>query len=249
MFENNQIIITSSVNKKNLLKKLNKELLNIEISSHVDEKEFQLENIGDIDGVEIDRVFLSKIFRSEDLGVSFESTLLTNNSITVEVTKENYSKVNSVVMELYKDNGDKIDDRTLRFENGNIETVEFSALYSNSDYVVKMTQISSQNVIVDEGYSISKTIRTLKQKPTIGDLAYDIDKKNSSFNLNVTSVTDPDYGIVNYRYEVYFVEEETCSDGNPPDMYGCCTGEDFVLLPDGERACCAESTGECFPPM
>ena len=64
-----------------------------------------------IDGVEIDRVFLSKIFRSEDLGVSFESTLLTNNSITVEVTKENYSKVNSVVMELYKDNGDKIDDR------------------------------------------------------------------------------------------------------------------------------------------
>ena len=33
MFENNQIIITSSVNKKNLLKKLNKELLNIKIYS------------------------------------------------------------------------------------------------------------------------------------------------------------------------------------------------------------------------
>ena len=165
-----------------------------------------------IDGVEIERVFLSKIFRSEDLGVSFESSLLTDNSITVEVSKENYSKVNSVVMELYKDNGDKIDDRTLRFENGSVETVEFVGLTSNSEYVVKMTQISSQNVIVDEGYSVSKTIKTLKQKPTIGDLAYDIDKKNSAFNLSVTSVTDPDYGIQNYRYEVYFVEEDIMQD-------------------------------------
>lgn len=165
-----------------------------------------------IDGVEIERVFLSKIFRSEDLGVSFEPSLLTDNSITVEVTKEGYSKVNSVVMELYKDNGDKIDDRTLRFENGSVETVEFVGLTSNSEYVVKMTQISSQNVIVDEGYSIPKTIKTLKQKPTIGDLAYDIDKKNSAFNLSVTSVTDPDYGIQNYRYEVYFVEEDIMQD-------------------------------------
>ena len=165
-----------------------------------------------IDGVEIERVFLSKIFRSEDLGVSFQKSLLTNNSITVEVTKEGYSKVNSVVMELYKDNGDKIDDRTLRFESGNVENVEFVGLNSNSEYVIKMTQISSQNVIVDDGYSISKTIKTLKQKPTIGDLAYDIDKKNSSFNLSVTSVADPDYGIQNYRYEVYFVEEDTMQD-------------------------------------
>ena len=55
--------------------------------------------------------------------------------------------------------------------------------------------------------------------------------------------------VTEYEEEEYFVEEETCSDGNPPDVYGCCTGEDFVLLPDGEKACCAESTGECFPPM
>ena len=33
MFKNGQIIITSSVNKKNLLKKLNNELLNIKIYS------------------------------------------------------------------------------------------------------------------------------------------------------------------------------------------------------------------------
>ncbi len=55
--------------------------------------------------------------------------------------------------------------------------------------------------------------------------------------------------IVTEYTDELIVEEETCSDGNPPDMYGCCTGEEFILFPDGERACCAESTGECFPPM
>ena len=51
--------------------------------------------------------------------------------------------------------------------------------------------------------------------------------------------------------EQVVVEEsvDVCSDGNAPDRYGCCAGEEFVLLPDGEQACCAESTGECFPPM
>ena len=54
------------------------------------------------------------------------------------------------------------------------------------------------------------------------------------------------------QYTEQVVMEESvdvCSDGNAPDRYGCCTGEEFVLLPDGEQACCAESTGECFPPM
>ena len=63
----------------------------------------------------------------------------------------------------------------------------------------------------------------------------------------VVEMAEPE--IVTEYVEEVITEEETCSDGNPPDMYGCCTGEDFVLLPDGERACCAESTGECFPPM
>ena len=62
-------------------------------------------------------------------------------------------------------------------------------------------------------------------------------------------ITQPEPEIVTEYTEEFVSEEEMCSDGNPPDRYGCCTGEEFVLLPDGERACCAESTGECFPPM
>ena len=39
------------------------------------------------------------------------------------------------------------------------------------------------------------------------ELAFELDKKNSAFNLTVSSITDKDYGIQNYRYEVYFVDE------------------------------------------
>ena len=185
-----------------------------------------------IDGTEIERVFLSKIFRSEDLGVSFESNLLTSNSITVEVTKENYSKVNSVVIELYQSNGDKMNDANIRFESGDIENVEFSGLESNTEYIVTMTQISSQNVIVDDGYSVSKTIKTLKTKPEIGDLAFEIDKKNSAFNLAVSSVTDKDYGIQNYRYEVYFVEDGTIT-GEPAAVVNKNVLENTAIKVDG----------------
>lgn len=44
--------------------------------------------------------------------------------------------------------------------------------------------------------------------------------------------------------EIVEEEQQMCSDGNAPDMNGCCAGENFM---DG--LCCAEGTGECFEPM
>ena len=44
-------------------------------------------------------------------------------------------------------------------------------------------------------------------------------------------------------------EVESCSDGNPPDEFGCCAGEEFVETEDGEQLCCAIGTDECFPPL
>ncbi|MBR5153231.1 MAG: hypothetical protein IKW57_00335 [Alphaproteobacteria bacterium] len=55
--------------------------------------------------------------------------------------------------------------------------------------------------------------------------------------------------------EIYaedFVTEEvveTCADGNLPDADGCCAGEFLADMGGGEYACCAEETGECFPPL
>ena len=41
---------------------------------------------------------------------------------------------------------------------------------------------------------------------------------------------------------------ETCDDGNPPDVNGCCTGEESAVI-DGESMCCVIGGDECFPPL
>jgi hypothetical protein len=60
-------------------------------------------------------------------------------------------------------------------------------------------------VVVDQGFAQVENMKTLKTKPEIGDLSYEIDKKKSKFNLNVSSIVDTDYGIVSYSYEIYDV--------------------------------------------
>ncbi len=56
-----------------------------------------------------------------------------------------------------------------------------------------------------------------------------------------------------YETDVKYVDDtlvennvETCSDGKAPDMYGCCSGEEYTDIGDG-YACCAGD--ECFPPL
>ncbi|MBR4892189.1 MAG: hypothetical protein IKZ34_03365 [Alphaproteobacteria bacterium] len=64
-----------------------------------------------------------------------------------------------------------------------------------------------------------------------------------------TVVEQVEPGVVTEYTEELVVEENLCADENPPDMNGCCSGEEFVVLPDGQPACCAIGTEDCFPPL
>ncbi len=44
-------------------------------------------------------------------------------------------------------------------------------------------------------------------------------------------------------------EESQCYDGNPPNQYGCCTGEFYTDMEDGTYMCCTEDGSECFEPL
>jgi hypothetical protein len=152
---------------------------------------------------EYERIFVSKIFRTEDIGVTFEKTFATERSLTFELTKEKYSKVSSLKMELLDAAGNQVNYAIVSFSSGYTQYVEFSGLTSDTAYTVKMSEILSEGVIVKEGYSQIDVVKTLKAKPQIGNLTYEIDKKLAAFHLNVSSVQDTNYGIQNYRYEVY----------------------------------------------
>ena len=76
----------------------------------------------------------------------------------------------------------------------------------------------------------------------------------------VTTTTYESEEIIEYNEpDVYaddvFVEEvveedvEMCADGGYPSPEGCCSGEVYTHVGNGEYVCCAQSTGECFPPM
>lgn len=156
-----------------------------------------------MDDEEYERVFVSKIFRTEDIGVSFEKTFATDRSLTFELTKEQYSKVSSLKMEILDQSGNQVNYAIVSFSASNTQLVEFSGLTSNTAYTIKMSEILSEGVIVKEGYSQIDVVKTLKTRPQIGNLTYEIDKKQAAFHLNVSSIQDTDYGIKNYRYEVY----------------------------------------------
>ena len=158
----------------------------------------------EIDGEEYNRTFLSKIMRSEALGVTFEKSYATASSLAIKVIKESYSDVSSITLNIYDQKNNKLDDQVVYFQDED-ETQEiiFENLDSNTKYNIVMSEILCNGLSVTQGYSEKKTMITLKQKPVIGELQYEIDKRNSIFNLSVKDITDTDYGIESYRYEIY----------------------------------------------
>lgn len=156
-----------------------------------------------INDVEYNKMFVSKIFRTEDLGVSFEKNYATQDSLVIEVNKEKYSKVSMFILEIIDPEGKRVDYKTVSFDYANRQEVVFSGLTSDTVYRVRMTEVLCQGVIVDQGFAQSENMKTLKAKPEIGELSYEIDKKKATFNLNVSSMIDTNYGITGYRFEIY----------------------------------------------
>lgn len=156
-----------------------------------------------INDVEYNKMFVSKIFRTEDLGVSFEKNYATQDSLVIEVNKEKYSKVSMFILEIIDPEGKRVDYKTVSFDYANRQEIVFSGLTSDTVYRVRMTEVLCQGVIVDQGFAQSENMKTLKAKPEIGELSYEIDKKKATFNLNVSSMTDTNYGITGYRFEIY----------------------------------------------
>ena len=166
------------------------------------------------DDLTLEKTFLSKIFRTEALGVSFRKSYVTKDSIVVDLYKESYSKVSSVTLGIYNEAEELIDYQKIDLldKTKNKYQVEFNGLEHNKKYIVKMYDILSSGVVVDDGFSQIQTLQTLKQAPVIGDLTYRVNKSDSAFELSVNSISDDDYGIYNYRYEIFDARQDLSVD-------------------------------------
>lgn len=167
-----------------------------------------------VDDVTLEKSFVSKIFRTESLGVSFRKSYVTKDSIVVDLYKESYSKVSSVTVGIYNDAQELIDYKKIDMidQAKSKYQIEFDELDHNKTYIIKMYDILSGGVVVDDGYSQVQTIKTLKKAPVIDELTYRINKTDSTFELDVKKITDEDYGITNYRYEVFDTRQNLNTD-------------------------------------
>lgn len=165
-----------------------------------------------LNNVEYNRTFLSKIFRTEALGLTFNKSYATPNSLTVSVDRDEYSDVSAVTISVYTKDGARLSFENIDFSSQNSLETTFYGLEKNTEYKVVMHEILCDGVSVDDGYSEEKMMFTLKESPYIGNLNYQINKRTSTFELSISNVKDEDYGIVGYRYEVFRVDQNMNTD-------------------------------------
>jgi hypothetical protein len=158
------------------------------------------------DNVTYNRDFISKTFRTEMIGIDFIKNYFTKSSMSFLVKAESYSKIKSAELLLYSSSGDllktvEISGAQTKVANG-VEVL-FNDLTANTSYTVKMNNFLYDGAIISNAFEISKSFKTLRNKPTFGTPTFIIDKKNSMFTLKVNNVKDIDNGIENYKYEIY----------------------------------------------
>ncbi len=171
-----------------------------------------------------DRTFVSKIFRTLDIGLEITEDYVTSDTVSFAIYRNAYSKVKAFSYVIV-DSDDQIiveETKASYDENSNIvyatanseNTKEKEPLRSNSNYKLKVTKIqydtdeySSENI---PNLSISHKLKTLKQKPTVesAKLQAILDNQKNTIQLSVDNLIDNNNGIKSITYNIYSTESE-----------------------------------------
>lgn len=183
-------------------------VINIEVSvatlSPDTEYTLSIESTYQVEDIQYTKNFIYKIFRTEFVGVDFEKDYFTNNKMAFKINFERDSKVVGADMVLMDTYGEVIETKSVQNMEADAQnTVEFLDLDSNTSYVVKLTNVLYDGQVITNGFEISKQFKTLKDKPSIDGVEFEIDKRNATFTLRVKNIIDPSKGISSYRYEIY----------------------------------------------
>lgn len=169
--------------------------------------------------------FITKIFRTDELGLSIEKVQVTEDSIIVKTVKTDDSLVSTYGIGLYL--GDDLTNLTSLATNSYTDGMEFifktnenvvtgTQITPNTDYKIKLTNIqtiAATSVSAD----VSKVVTTLKTKPYYlgadGITKVQVSEKDTKILTSSryqtaavsvdTSIVDEYSGIKGYRYELY----------------------------------------------
>ena len=184
-----------------------------------------------------DADLFTKIFATDTLGIRLEKVQVTNDSIMVQTTVEDESKVGTYQIALFDESENKISSYTTIYSEGqqfifdsNRGLVNGTVLTPNTGYTVKLTNIiSKDNAAI--GADVSLPVMTLKTTPyfddgtggTISIAATNATAVSSERYQTVTvsldtAINDVDNGITGYRYELYKVSTVGQDPTSEPDQ-------------------------------
>lgn len=168
-----------------------------------------------------DRTFVSKIFRTLDIGLEITEDYVTSDTVSFAIYRNAYSKVKAFSYVIVDSDDQIIGEETKASYNeddnriiATVQSTNEKPLRSNSNYKLKVTKIqydtdeySSENI---PNLSISHKLKTLKQKPTIesAKLQAILDNQKNTIKLSVDNLIDNNNGIKSITYNIYSTESE-----------------------------------------
>ena len=161
------------------------------------------------DGVEYLNDFVSKIFRTESLGIDVKKDYFTTNELSLDIITSEYSNAQNFTLTVTDQNDNQV--RTQEIEIADFTDKKFNVIINelqpDKEYTVTLSNFMYEGLIMGGNYNLKYTYKTLKERPTISDTLYTINKKESSFTLALGNLSDPNNGIISYRYEIYDATE------------------------------------------
>lgn len=163
-----------------------------------------------VDNVNYNKVFVNKVFVTDALGLTVEKSYVTPDSLALMVKMTGYSEIMEASLQLTDADGNAISTQEIVIDlakdvAGNVIT--FPNLIPNTRYKVKVVNIKMQSdsALVAPPEVREEEFWTLKRVPQLGNPIVVVNKRNSSFELQLDSVQDLDGAIERFRYEIYEV--------------------------------------------
>jgi len=159
-----------------------------------------------------DRTFISKIFRTLDIGLDIVDDYKTDDSLSFAVYRNSYSEVNGFTYNISDKEGKIIVEDTVVEFNGleKVIITEEEKFEPNTEYVLTIKNIKYGNdIFITVAYQelqLTYDTKTLKVNPFKNsevELLGIVDSSKNTVAFSIDGINDINGGIVSYTYNIY----------------------------------------------
>lgn len=176
--------------------------------------EYTLNVIGQykVDETVFDRTFVSKIFRTLDIGLEITEDYISSDSLSFAIYRSSYSGVNGFSYSITDKKGNVlVEDVEIDFDDSNVKIItEAEKFNPNTEYTLTLKDIKYGNktflTVSYEKLKIDYKTKTLKENPFRNSevsLTHNINNRENTITFNVDGINDLYGGIKSYTYNIY----------------------------------------------